>query len=162
VNINHEVRPETEYEDATSGGTTIGNEVYQTENSDWYVGSPDSAVDAGGELTNFDPAWEHGTFSGEYKGTATVTYTPYDFGVNDETLAPTYAINITIPLDLLPALDLYDPIGIGWVEGCRNDGNEFDACLRVEGQIVPEPGTVALMTLGMCALGWLRRRKSTD
>ncbi len=154
VNINHEVRTGG---DATSGGNTIGNELYKTNNSDWYLGTPSGAPAAGGELTNFDP--EYTSFAGTYKGTGTVTYTAYDFGVDDETLAPTYVIDITVPLALLPTLYNGDIIGISWVQGCRNDGNETDACIRLEGQFTPEPSTMALMALGMGALGMLRRRK---
>ena len=155
VNINHENRTAG---DATSGGSTIGNEVYRTANSDWYLGTPSGAPAAGGELTNFDPNYSGG-FGGTYEGTGTVTYTEYDFGVNDETLAPTYVVDITVPLDLLPTLYNGDVIGIGWVQGCRNDGNEFDAAIRLEGEYTPEPSTMALMALGMGALGWLKRRK---
>jgi hypothetical protein len=154
VNINHEHRTGG---DAISGGSTIGNEVYRTNNSDWYLGTPSGAPAAGGELSNFDP--EYSGFGGSYLGAATVTYTQYDFGINDETLAPTYVIDITVPLDLLPTLYEGDIIGVGWVQGCRNDGNEVDAVMRLEGQFTPEPSTMALMALGMSALGILRRRK---
>ena len=154
VNINHEVRTGG---DATSGGSTIGNEVYKTNNSDWYLGTPSGAPAAGGELTNFDPAYTG--FGGTYEGAGTVTYTAYDFGVNDETLAPTYVIDVIVPLDLLPTLYNGDIIGISWVQGCRNDGNEEDVVIRLEGEITPEPSTMALMALGMSALGLLKRRK---
>jgi len=164
VNINHEVRPDLTADDATSGGATIGNEVYETYNSDWYIGTPSAAVPAGGEHTNFDPNYSYGgyTFLGTQKGTATVDYYEYtknNFATYQETLYPTYIIEVTMGLSLLPALQDGDLITIGWVEGCRNDGNETDACLRLE---VPEPGTMSLMALGICALGWLRRRRLTD
>jgi len=153
VNLNYENRQTSG--NATSGGTTIGNELYRTANSDWYLGTPNGAVPSNGELTNFDPDWA--SFSGSYLGETTTTYYTYDFGSSEETLYDTYIIEVTIPRSLLPALYVGDQIGVTWVEGCRNDA----ANMVVDADIdQPEPATLVLTSLGLCALGWLKRRRA--
>ena len=153
VNINHEIRPTTG--NATSGGTTIGDELYRTANTDWYLGTPDGAIPSNGELTNFDPNWAG--FSGTYLGDATTTYSLYDFGTSEETLYDTYVIDVTIPRYLLPPLFKGDHIGVTWVEGCRNDAANMVVDADVDS---PEPATLVLTSLGLCALGWLKRRRT--
>ena len=153
VNVNHEHRPISG--NATSGGTTVGNEVYRTANSDWYLGSPHNAIPGSGELTNFDPNWSG--FSGSYAGAATVAYRQLNFGGYEETLWPTYVVEITIPRSLLVTLDIGDVIGLSWASGCRNDAGTISHSAWVD---VPEPGTLVLLVLGVSGLGIYRRRRS--
>jgi len=160
VNINNENRPALSGQNATSDGTTVGNAFYRTGNSDWYIGSDYNDVDAGGELTNFDPGWS--SFGGTeiITGSTTVSYSQYDFGGGlQEGRYATYVIEVTIPRSLLPDVEDGDLIGISWVEGCRNDGG--DAIVRLNGDVdVPEPCTMVLTGLGVLGMGWWRRRRS--
>ena len=132
VNINHEER-NISGGNAYDNGSTIGNELYRTSNNDWYVGSADYAVAANGELTSFDP--EYSGFTGTQVGNGTVNYTLYDLGGAQENKTDTYVIEVTIPLSLLGDPGDGTSIGIGWVMGCRNDGNQNDAVLRLWGDI---------------------------
>jgi hypothetical protein len=163
VNINNENRPSAG-QNATSGGTAIGDDLYRTGNADWYVGTDANDVPAGGELTNFDPNW--GSFGGSYLGDASVSYYEYDFGGGAlECRYATYIIEVMVPRTLLPHLESGDTLDIAWVEGCRNDGNTVDACLRFDDPPdvdVPEPGTLLLMGLGTLGMGWWRRRKLAE
>lgn len=152
VNINHEHRTAG---DATSGGTAIGTELYRTANADWYLGTPSGAIESEGELTNFDPAWTG--FSGDYLGAAPVSYYLYDFGTEEETLCDTYIVEVTIPRYLLPPLFKGDEIGIARARGCRNDAAHMVVDADVDS---PEPATLVLTSLGLCALGWLKRRRA--
>ncbi|NQT20759.1 MAG: PEP-CTERM sorting domain-containing protein [Planctomycetes bacterium] len=167
VNINYERRRSSG--DARSGGSTAGDEVYRTQNSDWYVGSPRYATAASGELTNFDP--DYAGFAGVYAGDADVDIYEYAFeGGRLEGGHPTYVIEMTIPRGALIELYEEDEVGIGWVEGCRNDGNGHRRVLRFEdlpdidcnrtpsGSPVPEPTTATLLGLG-AALALFRRRR---
>ncbi len=159
VNMNPENRPASAGQNATSGGTTVGDDLYRTGNADWYIGTDANDVDAGGELTNFDPNW--GSFGGTYLGEASVSYTEYDFGGGAlECRYPTYIIEVMVPRALLPTLSGGDTVDIGWAEGCRNDGNDLQASLRFDDPPdVPEPGTLLLMGLGTLGMGWWKRRK---
>ena len=160
VNLNYEDRGATSSDDATSGGTTIGNELYRTGNSDWYVGTPTMAIPANGELTNFDPDW--GSFSGTQLGTVTTDYYKQSFFDGEtevfETLYETYIIEVTIPRSLFGENNPGpgDTIGLAWVEGCRNDGATI---IRIFPEIdTPEPSSLALLGFGVFAAGWMKRR----
>jgi len=171
VDICHEIRPSSG--DATCSDAAVGTEVYRTANSDWYVGTPRFASDAGGELTNFDP--NYSGFSGEYLGEANVTSYEYVFdGGLVECGAATYVIEATIPRALLVDLSVGDEVLVSWVEGCRNDGNQHGSILRFtidtpadidHGDIpggdfvIPEPAAITLFALG-AVVAYLRRRHS--
>lgn len=131
VNINHEER--NPLGNAYGNGSTIGTELYRTSNDDWYLGSPAYAVAANGELTNIDP--EYAGFTGVQVGNVTVSYNLYDFSGTQENNSDTYVIEVTIPLSLLDNPAIGTQVGVGWVMGCRNDGNQTQACLRMYGDI---------------------------
>lgn len=160
VNINMEVRPTNPEDDATSGGSTIGSTLYQTTNSDWYLGTPDYDVPGQGEFTNFDPNWSG--FGGTALGSTTVSYELWDSRLGgQECRYGTYVIEVIIPRNLLPPLQEGDQISLQWVEGCRNDATGTNAVIRLDGEIdVPEPGTMALTGLGLLGMGWWKRRRS--
>jgi len=159
VNINFEVQPSDPNDDATSGGTTIGSTLYQTSNDDWYLGTPNYAIDGQGEWTNFDPSYSG--FGGTALGATTVSYELWDTRMGgQECRYGTYVIEVLIPRDLLPPLQEGDEISLQWVEGCRNDATGSNAVLHLDGDIdVPEPGTLALTGLGLLGLGWWKRRR---
>ncbi|MFO7947971.1 MAG: PEP-CTERM sorting domain-containing protein [Armatimonadota bacterium] len=162
VNLNHENRQTSG--DATSGGTTVGTDFYRTANSDWYTGSPTLAVEGQGELTNFDPDYSGG-FSGSFLDDVTTDYYAYDFGTDQETLYSTYIIEVTVPKSILPELHTGDTVGMSWVEGCRNDATGTNGIIRFDDPPdidTPEPGTLVLTTLGLAAIGVLRRRRKDD
>jgi len=170
VNINHENRQSHGY--ATSGGNAVGEGVYRTDNSDWYVGTPRYQSAAGGELTNFDPGYNN--FSGSYLGEATVDYYEYQFeGGLLECGAPTYVLEVTISRGLLDSLCEGDQVDISFVEGCRNDGDRHSSILRFDippdidydapggcANPVPEPTTMTLFGLG-AALAYVCRKRRT-
>jgi hypothetical protein len=165
ININGETRPDEAWQNATSSSTSEGSDLYRTYNSDWYVGTPDYAVEPNtdnrraGELTNFDPGWA--SFSGSYRGDAVVDYYQYTWaGGLQENFADTWVIEATISRADLPNLVPGDTVGVQSVMGCRNDGDVNVGILRLEGDIdTPEPGTLALIGVGLVAL-YCRRRAS--
>lgn len=166
VNLNPENRPSSG--NATSGGTTVGNEIYRTENSDWYIGTPQYDANTPGspdELSNFDPDW--GSFGGTKVGEATVSYDLISFADgHKENDADTYVISVTIPRSALPTLDIGDTVGLSWVMGCRNDGDSTAGVIRFDDppdidNSVPEPCTVVLSAIGLGAImGWRRRKRN--
>ncbi|MGI5818814.1 MAG: PEP-CTERM sorting domain-containing protein [Armatimonadota bacterium] len=160
VNINNEVRLESGGAEANAT-PALGGAVYQTENGDWYVSNEGYAADTPrGEMTNFDPEYVY--FSGTYQGMADVSYYSVDFGEGIlENGAETWVIEATIPFSALPSLKPGDLVSAQWVMGCRNDGGTENHVLRVDHEIVPEPGSLMLCAVGLGALvGWRRRNQS--
>ncbi len=156
VNLSTETRKTNPSYNATPG-STIGSGVYQTNNSDWYLGSPQNDVYDAGQMTNFDPNFA--SFSGTYLGNAIQTsYYKYSFGSLKEGLADTYVIEATISRALFPfEINAGDEIGIRWSPGCRNDNGD----MKLTGTVnTPEPGTLALTAIGMLGLAWVRRRRT--
>ena len=158
VNLTHEVRPASGQNTLHPSDTSIGTDFYRTTNDDWFLGMPVNAIDDENCYTAFDPNWS--SFGGQFVGNVTTAYSLYTFpGGLQEGLYPTYIIEATIPRALLGANDPQpgDTIGMSWVMGCRNDG---DQTLRLVTTVhSPEPTSLALLAAGLGAAGWLRRRR---
>ncbi len=162
INIGNEIRQTDAAENAAAAEIpAVGNELYRTANSDWYTATPEGAVKAGGEHTNFDPNFS--SFSGTLLGAAMVDYYEYTFADGlEETLYPTYIVEVTIPISYFPELVNGQKIGVSFIEGCRNDGNELDANIRLYGTTsMPEPTTLALLSMGLAGLIAARRRRNS-
>lgn len=163
VDLTDEIRPAYPDNDVEElRNNTLGTDFYEM-STGWYLGTPNAFVNPGATdaYTNFDP-----TYSGlTPTGSATVEW--YELELKneaDETVLEnqwnTYVIEITVPRELFGELDPYQEVTFQWLSGCRNDGNEMEAFLVGTG-ITPEPGTSALMLIGLVPLrSWLRRRKS--
>ncbi|MDX9864721.1 MAG: sortase [Anaerolineaceae bacterium] len=116
-----------------------GSDITGVAGFDWYASTSGSGrVPAGWEHTNFDPASPDVGLA-NYLGAATyVDYYEYVFpGGELENNARTYVIEATIPRSLFGANNPAsgDSVGIRWVEGCRNDGNNTDRVLSLVGDI---------------------------
>ncbi len=158
VNLNDERRRDSR--NAKPGRGVVGNTLYRTENDDWYLGTPDSAVAGAGELTNFDPRWRD--FAGIELGEVTVSYYDYDFGDGREECGyPTRVIELTIPRLLLPGLGHGSTLQVSWLMGGRQDGSNDYGALRFDTppdiDQAPEPGTLLLVIAGV--VGLLARRR---
>lgn len=151
--------------------TTVGQGLYNTTSTNWYTTNAANAVTAvTSPNTNF-----YGAGLATYKlGDVTVQYLNtqlregYDvtLATGDYSQLSTWEVDITIPLAMMPAyadMEYGDErvFAVTFAPGCRNDGNANRRILRLEGdvRVVPEPGTWALMLLGVAALvTWGRRR----
>jgi len=118
-----------------AGGVDVENPI----DSDWYTSAPGINAAAYWESTNFDPESTISTNLGaiQYVGETTVSYYEYDFGGALENGAPTYVVEVTIPRALFGDANPGhgDTIGIRWVEGCRNDGNNTQAVIYLDGDV---------------------------
>jgi GEVED domain len=106
-----------------------GGDVKNPSNSDWYVGAPVGATQAYWEHTSFDPQSSESLSLGklQYLGDTTVRYYEYTFPDGKlENGAGTYIYEVTIPRALFGADNPRSgqAVGLQWVEGCRNDGEE--------------------------------------
>jgi len=156
ININQEKRQSGK--DATSGGSAVGQDVYRTANSDWYLGNPSVAATTS-HLSNFDPNYKG--FSGALLGEAKVNYYEYLFaGGKLENGAATYVIEATIPRSLLVGLAPDGSIGVSWMPGCANDVGQARFTVTPQTNPVPEPGTATLALLGFAGMALLRRRRA--
>ncbi len=93
---------------------------------------------SGWEHTNFDPASADRGVSNLLGNASYVDYYEYIFpGGELENNAKTYVVEATIPRSLFGSNNPSsgDPIGIRWVEGCRNDGNAAAQSLSLLGDI---------------------------
>jgi hypothetical protein len=170
VNLTDEINPGNGTDVTTLRSNNVGNEVYHT-TSGWYLGCPTGAVNPQNcnSFTNFDPGSLTGNGTGMTGvGTATVNwyqlqmYDPNTHAAVQQNNWNTYAIEITIPRSILPALAVGSNVGFQWLAGCRNDGNATQMYMQGSGNISnPEPGTLALLLLGVGPIGlWARRRKT--
>ena len=131
--------------------TSLGNRFYETNYDaggsnitgavgfDWYASTDgDGRVPAGWEHTNFDPASPDVGLANYLGDASYVDYYEYVFpGGELENNAKTYVVEATIPRSLFGANNPAsgDQVGIRWVEGCRNDGNNSDNVLSLVGDI---------------------------
>jgi hypothetical protein len=162
VDLVDEIRPDTGNVDQLASNS-LGSTVYNT-TSGWYMGTPDGGAnptfaDPSNAFTNFDPSYGGGAGMSAV-GSATTNW--YQLALpNQENNWNTYVLEITIPRAILPTLNARDTLQYHWLAGCRNDGSAATAYLTGSGDIdTPEPGTLALVLIGVGPLGmWVRRRK---
>jgi hypothetical protein len=96
------------------------------------------------------------TAGGTYLGLADLRYTTTaQTGYGQWSTAPHYFYEMSVGLDLLTAAG-WDgsAFNIHWTQNCANDS------IIVDPPSVPEPGTLALLPLGLLGLAALRRRKT--
>ncbi|MEM7125603.1 MAG: SdrD B-like domain-containing protein [Chloroflexota bacterium] len=138
---------------------SLGDQLYKTQydaggsdnspdpGSAWYTSVFKGFTTGGWSHTNFDPIGTPGLV--ESRGAVQTAYYEYTFpGGILENDSPTYVIEFVIPRTLFQDDNPGNgsPIGIRWVEGCRNDGNGIDGVLTLNGTIdePPTPETVSL------------------
>ncbi len=142
LNLTNEARPASG-QNAATRDNTLGADFYETQNTDWYVGTDRNDVSGQGERTSFDP--DASSSTAVYIGDAAeVTYEELTFTGNLlETGAATYAIGAKIPLSYFGNLQEGDELGFSFMPGCRNDGQQGVANIRLTTNFVPvpEPGT---------------------
>ncbi len=126
-------------------------------NTTWALGLWDSAGNYAPASADTDNP-THMT-AGTYLGMADLAYTTVgQTGFGDWTADTHYFYELSIGLDLLTAAG-WDggAFDIHWTQNCANDSILVDPPAPAS---VPEPGTLALLPLGMLGLLTLRRRKS--
>ena len=113
-----------------------GSDIENPANSNWYTSGPGYNVVAYWEHTNFDPFYS-GPPAPTYLGETTVAYYEYSFGGLLENNAPTYVYEAIVPRSLLGD-DNPGPgemVGIQFVSGCRNDGDENVAIVELTADV---------------------------
>ena len=94
--------------------------------------------------------------SGDLLGLADVVYSTTGFtNMGMYTADKHFVYETRIPTALFGAYWGADTFGVHWTMNCANDSLQLNA-LRPE--TVPEPGTLALLPLGLLGISWLRRR----
>ncbi len=149
-----------------SGNTTKGH-VYSNvtwglglwkSNGDW-TGYYDPA--APGNLALADHANPTSILSGTDRGTGTVAYTTLgqnNYGAWASDLH--YFYEAAVPLSSFGANWVTgNTFNMHWTQNCANDSILIDPKVAIT---VPEPGTLALLSLGMLSLIALRRKKATN
>lgn len=137
------------FEGVNERDQTLGNQLYKTTYdaggadttnqgnlaSDWYTSMYLGHTVGHWEHTNIDPVASGLTSV----GTVDTAYYKYDFpGGIQENGADTWVIEAVIPRSLFGANNpaAGSDIGFSWVEGCRNDGNEAHAVMRLFTRII--------------------------
>jgi len=132
--------------------TTGNNKGKAYKNVVWDYGLWD--VNGAYNPANPDPAHPTSILSGDYAGMGTLVYTSIgvnNMGAHKKDLH--YFIEAAIPLS---AFNGYSgKFDVHWTMNCANDAIQADPDLTI-----PEPGTLALLPLGLLSLAALRRRKS--
>ncbi len=106
-----------------------------------------------------DPAHPTSILSGTDVGTGTVAYTTVgqnDYGQWAGDLH--YFYEVSVPLSSFGTNWFPDnTFALQWTQNCANDSILIDPIVTTT---VPEPGTLALLPLGLIGLARIRRRKS--
>lgn len=127
----------------TLGGDKVQGGVYAV--TQWGAGLWGAANEGPTSILN-----------GDFLGLANVAYTTTGFtnmGVN--TADQHFVYEARIPTAFFGTYWGTDPFAVHWTMNCANDSLQLNA-LRPE--TVPEPGTLALLPLGLLGISWLRRR----
>jgi hypothetical protein len=130
----------------------VADGVYK--NPTWALG----LWNAAGAYAPGDPDKKNPTSmtNGTYLGLANLQYTTTpQIGYGQWATAPHYFYEMSVSLDLLTAAGWDNKaFNIHWTQNCANDS------IIVDPPAVPEPGTLALLPLGLLSLAALRRRKT--
>ena len=143
VNVANELRPDSG-NIAAMRNNNLDYRTYKTQNDAWYLGHPQNAPTAQGELTNFDP--EKYPDRVVYRTNATVNYYKLPFYDNNsleikENGADTWVIEVTLPRASL-AYDGHpngpvdgETIKIRWASSCRNDASGTNGVISLTGTV---------------------------
>lgn len=127
----------------TLGGDKVQGGVYAV--TQWGAGLWGAANEGPTSILN-----------GDLLGFANVAYsTTGIFNMGLYTADKHFVYEARIPTALFGAYWGADSFAVQWTMNCANDSLQLNA-LRPE--TVPEPGTLALLPVGLIGIGWLRRR----
>ncbi len=137
------------------GSVTFGDAGGVYKNPTWALGLWNTA----GAYDPYNPDTKNPTSltAGDLIGSADLHYTTTpQTGYGQWSNAPHYFYEMSVSLDLLTAAGWDNKaFNIHWTQNCANDSIIVDPPAHV-----PEPGTLALLPLGLLGLAALRRRKA--